>query len=492
MPQRELDDIQGLVFFGYGGLKHARYVFLQIHDAAAGRTWLRAVAGETTSAVLLPRDRRAATSQNIAFTAPGLQALGLGANVLGTFPAEFCEGMAQPRRSRILGDCVGSDPARWEIGGPGNTPHVLLLLFAKNGAGDDGIETLFARHRERWEQTRGGVTLMAVQETIPLGETEHFGFRDGISSVAIRGAPVAPRPGETPVAPGEFVLGYPNEYQKLPFAPSVAGADDADDVLPAAPDEPNRRKDLGRNGTFLVYRKLRQDVVGFWRFCDEQTRNPDNSPNPSERTRLAAKIVGRWPSGAPLVLCPDNDDPALGGDPDRNNDFRFAQADAQGLRCPLGAHIRRSNPRDSLAPGPAESLVMVNRHRLLRRGRPYGALLLDPLTESDDGGDRGLIFICLNANIARQFEFVQQTWLNDPTFHGLYDNKDPLVGDNRDGSLGTPVFPGPGDIPCRFTIPELPVRRRINHVPRFVHVRGGGYFFLPGLRALRFLSRGSG
>jgi deferrochelatase/peroxidase EfeB len=133
---------------------------------------------------------------------------------------------------------------------------------------------------------------------------------------------------------------------------------------------------------------------------------------------------------------------------------------------------------------------MVNRHRLLRRGRPYGPLLPDPVTE-DDGADRGLVFICLNANIARQFEFVQQTWLNDPKFHGLYDNKDPIVGDNFDTSLageGTPPEGGP-DIPYRFTIQGEPFRQRIQGIPRFVHVRGGGYFFLPGKAALRFLAQ---
>jgi Dyp-type peroxidase family len=291
------------------------------------------------------------------------------------------------------------------------------------------------------------------------------------------------------IQPGEVLLGYPNEYNKLPFSPTVAASDDSANLLRPDAEHPDRR-DLGRNGTYLVFRKLRQDVVRFWQFCDEQTKNDDGTSNPEERTRLAAKMVGRWPSGAPARAVPRQRRLRSGRDAGRNNVFGFAETDPHGYRCPLGAHIRRSNPRDGLGPTPKESATIVNRHRLLRRGRPYGELMLDPLQESgDDGVDRGLVFICLNANIARQFEFVQQTWINDPKFHGLYDNKDPITGDNLDLSLGGPPDPEEdADIPYNFTIPQQPVRRRISGLTRFVHVRGGGYFFLPGLSALRFLA----
>ena len=209
---------------------------------------------------------------------------------------------------------------------------------------------------------------------------------------------------------------------------------------------------------------------GFWRFIDASV------PHPAERTRLAAKMVGRWPGGAALALAPDRDDPALS----EANEFGYFHEDPLGVRCPVGAHIRRTNPRDSLDPGPGteKSLAINRRHRLLRRGREYGqALSADAaLTESlapDEA--RGLHFICLNGNIARQFEFVQNTWLNNPKFAGLYDDSDPLVGQSAPYG-GT------------FTMPSESVRARINGMPRFVRVRGGAYFFLPGLNALRHLA----
>jgi deferrochelatase/peroxidase EfeB len=172
------------------------------------------------------------------------------------------------------------------------------------------------------------------------------------------------------------------------------------------------------------------------------------------------------------VLTPNRDDPALAS----SNDFLYADQDPHGFACPIGAHIRRTNPRDSLVPR-KDSLTVSNRHSILRRGRSYGAPLQRFSTESDDGTERGLLFVCANANIARQFEFVQQTWVNSPKFGGLYDDRDPLLGSH--GAEGGTL-----------TIPERPVRRRLTGLPRFTTVRGGGYFFLPGIRALRFLAEG--
>jgi deferrochelatase/peroxidase EfeB len=180
-------------------------------------------------------------------------------------------------------------------------------------------------------------------------------------------------------------------------------------------------------------------------------------------------MVGRWPSGAPLALAPDADDPKLA----TANDFAYHADDERGARCPVGSHIRRSNPRDSLDPDPGSdrSFEINRRHRLLRRGREYGPPLpLEQALHGDDAAERGLHFICLNANIARQFEFVNHTWLNNPKFGELYDDADP--------------FFAPG---C-FTIPTGGVRERVTHVPRFVTVQGGAYFFLPGLAALRSLA----
>jgi Dyp-type peroxidase family len=235
------------------------------------------------------------------------------------------------------------------------------------------------------------------------------------------------------------------------------------------------RADLGRNGTYLVVRQLRQDVAGFWRYLESATRHPDGSADAAAKIRLGARLVGRWPGGAPLVLSPDRDDPALSS----ATDFGYYAADPDGLRCPIGAHVRRTNPRDSLDPDPGsqKSIDIGNRHRLLRRGREYGPVAsADQLASGvDDGIERGLHFLCLSANIARQFEFIQHTWVNNPKFSGLYQDADPLVAARRDGA------------DC-FTIPGQPVRTRLTALPQFVTTRGGAYFFLPGLKALRYLA----
>ena len=216
-------------------------------------------------------------------------------------------------------------------------------------------------------------------------------------------------------------------------------------------------------------RQLEQDVEGFWRYAGQATRRPDGSEDPGARTALAAKMVGRWPSGAPLVETPDRDNPRLSDD----NDFGYYRTDPLGLACPLGAHIRRMNPRDSLDPQPGTdaSLAVNDGHRLLRRGRSYGAD-----TGAQAEGGTGLHFICLAASLIRQFEFVQHTWLNSPTFHGLYDDTDPLIGSRHPRG-------------ATFTVPGRPVRRRYRDLPQFVRTRGGAYFFLPGISALRYLDQ---
>ncbi len=266
---------------------------------------------------------------------------------------------------------------------------------------------------------------------------------------------------------GEFVLGYRNGYRQLTDRPLLPTSADPRQLLPSDPGG-SGQADLGRNGTYLVLRQLEQDVDGFWRYVAEATRRPDGSDDRCAQDALAGKLVGRWRSGAPLVKAPYRDDPALAED----NDFGYHHTDPLGLACPLGAHIRRANPRDSLDPQPGTdaSLLVNSLHRLLRRGRSYG-----PVGGAPEGAT-GLYFICLAANLARQFEFVQHTWLNDPTFNRLYDDSDPLVGSRQ--SRGR-----------TFTVPALPVRRRYRGLPQFVRTRGGAYFFLPGISALRYLQQ---
>jgi Dyp-type peroxidase family len=289
-------------------------------------------------------------------------------------------------------------------------------------------------------QEFGGLAELSTQDGVRIpGRREHFGYREGISEVIVEGSGREALPGWGPPSkPGEFIMGYPDEYGTIPAFPQPAL--------------------LGRNGCYLVYRKLYQDVAGFRRFLRQHARDED------EVEWLAAKLMGRWRSGAPLVLAPERDDPALADDPQRSSDFDYARMDPQGLACPLGAHVRRANPRDSVHG--------ANRNRLIRRGLPYGPPL--PEGAPDDGIDRGVAVIMGCGSISRQFEFVQRAWLNNRKFNGLENDKDPICGDNDGSSM--------------MTIQRKPLRRRIHGIPRFVTVKGGGYFFAPGIAALRHLA----
>jgi Dyp-type peroxidase family len=437
----DVPDVQGLVARGYGNLRAAAFVLLSLEDAEAARGWVAAIRERVTRGDERPDER----AVNVAFTSSGLERLGLARGQLQLFSNEFVTGMTTPHRTRILADLGENAPSEWEWGGPQSARvDAVLLLYAQDGAG------LAALEEEELGRLGGGLALVRRLDTADLDGIEPFGFRDGVSQPYVEGLSKTGPP-ESTVRAGEFVLGYPNEY----------GLYTDRQLLEAAPD-------LARNGTYLVFRQLHQDVSGFWRFLDSVTGDAD------ARLRLAAKMVGRWPSGAPLVVVPDADNPARA----EANDFAYHDQDRRGVRCPVGSHIRRANPRDSLDPRPGteDSFAVNRRHRLLRRGREYGPpMSLEQALAGDDGGDRGIHFICLNANIARQFEFVNHTWLNNAKFDRLYDDADPLVG---------PSEPYGGT----FTIPTEGVRERVTKVPRFVTVKGGAYFFLPGLAGLRYLA----
>jgi Dyp-type peroxidase family len=460
----ELADIQGLFARGYGDLRAAAFLLLGIEDAVAARRWLGDTAGAITSSEARPGER----ALNLAFTGPGLARVGLPAEALAMFSNELVAGMTTPHRSRILGDLDENAPARWEWGSPGGPQiDLALLLYSRDGTG-------LARLEE--EQTRGltagGLALRHRLGTSDLDDFEPFGFRDGISQPFVEGL-AKKGPPETTVRAGEFLLGYPNEYGLVTGRPLLDVSADPLETLPRDA-EGSGRADLGRNGSYLVFRQLRQDVPGFWRYVDRVTRRPDGSSDPQARLRLASKMVGRWPSGAPLTLAPDADDTSLAD----ANDFAYHELDPRGARCPVGSHIRRSHPRDSLdpRPGSSDSWEINRRHRILRRGREYGtSLTIDQALAGGDSTERGLNFICLNANIQRQFEFINHTWVNNPKFDGLYDDADPVTA---------PSAPFGG----MFTIPTEGVRERVTNVPRFVSVRGGAYFFLPGLAAVRYLA----
>lgn len=462
VTEPELNDVQGIVARGYGSLAAARFLLLRLDDGAAARAWARTLAETVT-----PADERPAEhALNVAFTSSGLRRLGLPEDVLALFSNELVDGMTTPHRRRLLGDLDGNAPEHWEWGGPGGEVDAVLLLYGR----DD--RTLDALVEKQEQALPAAVRVVRRLETSDLQGLEPFGFRDGISQPPIEGLSRSGPPG-TAVRFGEFVLGYPNEYGRYTDRPVLGRAADPHGLLPSAPDD-RGRADLGRNGSYLAFRQLRQDVGGFWRFLDGATRRPDGGSDPDRRLRLAAKMVGRWPDGSPLALAPERPDPAHAG----ATEFGYF-VDAHGARCPVGAHVRRANPRDSLdpRPGSADSLAINRRHRILRRGREYGPpLTVDEALRGEDGeAERGLQFICLGANLARQFEFVHHTWLNDPKFAGLYDDSDPLV---------SPSEPYGGT----FTIPSAGLRERVEGVPRFVSVLGGAYFFLPGIAALRYLA----
>jgi Dyp-type peroxidase family len=454
----EAEDVQGLVFRGYGGLRHASYPLLRIENATAARSFLRELEPRISHGRRQERD----VAIQIAFSYEGLAKLGLAPEALAGFSREFSEGMTTDHRQRLLGDEGESTPDAWYWGGrKTESIHLVLMLFASSA---ERLSQLQVELSARW--TAAGIKEVRRLQAAELSETEHFGFADGISQPAIEGYHASSSTLHR-VKAGEFILGYPNEYGLYTDRPKVPAALDPSGILP--PDvEASPHRDFGKNGTYLVFRQLRQDVPAFRKTLDELTRNPNGTPNPAARERLAAQMVGRWPSGTSLVVSPERDDSTRSDD----NEFRYHDPDRLGLKCPIGSHVRRANPRDALdpLPGTDTSLAVNRHHRVIRRGRAYGPKLPEGAV---DQADRGLILIFVNAMISRQFEFIQHSWLNDPHFNGLYNDADPIVGAQSNNE---------------FAAPGEPIGRRCTGLPRFVTVTGGAYFFLPGIRALRYLA----
>jgi deferrochelatase/peroxidase EfeB len=448
-------DVQGIVGSGYGRRPEALFLGLRVDDGAAGRAFLAELLPRVTSMA----DSSSGRALNVALSHAGLARLGLPQAALDGFSLEFAGGMARPTRSAFLGDVDEQAPSTWAWGGPDNPcVDVLLLLYAGTCEELDAHAAVV-----RGLFPADGVVEVATLPTTTLTPYDHLGFADGISQPAVAGL-MGDQDGAVPL--GEFLLGYPNAYGRLTRRPLLPAAADPGGVLPpASRSEAPGSVDLGRNGTYLVARTLAVDVAAFRDHTERWAARTGLSAG-----QVAAKMVGRWPSGTSLTVSPDAD-PGTGPGP-VDNDFRYHRdGDALGLGCPVAAHVRRANPRDSLDPRPgSEAAVRVNdRHRLIRRGRQYG-----PLPD----GELGLHFLCLNANISRQFEFVQHTWLNNPAFAGLQDSPDPIAG----------YHPPEGGV---FPVPADPVRHRLLDLPRFMRLRGGGYFFLPGVRALHHIASGS-
>jgi len=452
----ETQDIQGMLFSGYSKQGSAAYVFLTIRDAAAARAWLKDLRPRVTTGEDRERDRK--TSLNLAFTYQAFARWGLEKTALDDFSRPFIEGMSRPARAQMLGD----DPNQWAWGKPDHSLHVLLMLFART---PEDLEATLAQERRAAAAALDEVFTIPSQTT-PFVEgskmnKEHFGFVDGLAQPDLAGYRTERHKANgsgNEIQPGEVVLGYGNEFEgQLTASPHVT---DGRGIL--------KDRDFGRNGSYVVVRQMEQDVAGFWSMIREQCKK-DGSADAAAEEALAAKIIGRWRDGTPVTLSPDRD----GFDPARLNDFGFADQDPNGYQCPYGAHIRRANPRDTLLDDKDESIVTLRRHRLLRRGRPYGPRIATRYTP--DGQARGLVFITLNANIERQFEFVQHAWITQPNFAGLYDEADPLLG-GRTEKAGA------------FSIPKCPVRTMHQGILPHIGVKGGAYFFLPGLAALHYLS----
>ena len=434
----DLDDIQSGALHERPSPYVGSYLLVRIDDRASGRELVRRLlplvdSGRPSS----DPDRDAWIT--VAFTYEGLKALGVPQDSLDSFAPEFRQGMAA--RAAELGDVGESGPDNWEQPLGSGDVHIAIAAISPDAA---RLEAVLERARRARHEVPG-VELIWRQDCyqLPNGRTS-FGFKDGIGQPAIEGSGIPPtNPKERPLKAGEIILGYPDETGELSPMPTP-------DVL-------------GRNGTYIVFRKLHTRVAAYRQYLRERASSRE------EEARLGAKMLGRWQSGAPLALTPESDDEELGADPGRNNDFLYAD-DPRGFKCPAGSHARRANPRDALD---HEGGVNARLHRMIRRGTSYGPMLPEGVLD-DDGEDRGIIFVFAGAHLDRQFEFVKTQWLNDGIFIGAPAEKDPMVGAN-DGS-GT------------FTIPQQPIRRRLTEVPPFVVTRGGEYCFAPGLQALRWLA----
>jgi deferrochelatase/peroxidase EfeB len=503
----ESNEIQSLVFGGLGFMPHGRVMLVDLAaNTPAVRSWLKAIEPEV--AFDDGRRLRHKAVVTLALGPGALAGAGLPPDALETFPAAFLDGMTGPGRARILGDDDKTDDWWW---GADRQHDVALLIYGVNA---EAVQALADRIAAL--TTQHGHTLAHGVDLAPVPNEVHepFGFLDGVSQPVIRGSYQGLRSPDAInlVEPGEFILGYPDNRGNLPPGPALQAIDDPDNRLPIHCDGTgsfstsvvDAPREIGRNGSFLVIRQLEQDHDAFWSYCETQAellKHRLPAPYVIDKTFIGAKMIGRWPNGSSLVrnpylpygaagLTPSKptrrpesnpagvapsiapapaappDAAASNADPNAaDNDFLFGAEDPQGLRCPYGAHIRRANPRDSLDPGSQDQIDISNRHRILRVGRAYAPA---------EGQKPGLLFMCLNGDIERQFEFVQQTWLGSETFHGLSGERDPIAGNSGKPSSG-------------FTIPTRDGPVRLKPLARFVTPRGGGYFFLPSKTFLDFL-----
>jgi deferrochelatase/peroxidase EfeB len=495
-------EIQSIIFGGLGFMPCGVCLFYELPDVVTdARAWLTAIMPHV--AFNDGRRLKEKAVATLALGAGGLERLGLPEEGLNTFPYAFLTGLADDARARILGDKGDNAVDKWRWGK--TAPHAAMLVYGKTAEDVAGlVATLTAAANSHGVRLAHRVPL----KEIVADKREPFGFADGISQPVIRGTYKGLKAADPIhlVEPGEFILGYPDGRGNTPPGPTLPAIADPRNILPLVETTGDFTRnfvdgvrDLGCNGSFLVIRELEQNVDAFHDYCDQESaRLQERLPEPYEITPefIGAKLVGRWQNGSSTVRHPylpkkahAHADGASGGTErpttaatapgveakverpakashTQDNDFLFGTEDPEALRCPFGAHIRRANPRDSLSPGSQDQIDISNRHRIIRIGRQY---------VPEEGASPGLFFMCLNADLERQFEFVQQTWIRSPGFHGLSGEQDPLLGD---GDAGT----------CHFTIPTRYGPVRLSPVPAMVKTRGGGYFFLPGKRLLDFLA----
>jgi Dyp-type peroxidase family len=506
-------NVQGLVASGFSDLPAARAMFLHfdigLGEKEDGGRWLHELHAVAPIVDASDRHSRAAV---IGFTWRGLREMGLPTEALESFDRPFKEGMFHEDRLRRLGDrragkwmpTVIKDGPKWSgnvlpddseasIRASKNaqprtnvtTPisvHALLLLYDKDEASVASWATDVGTALEPYGVRivhQLSLSLRLDQNTIAR---EHFGFADGVSQpIPYEEGVVKLESGENAtnddsihrVPLGEILMGHVNGHSEVAEGPALSDTH----IGREAGLQPHPRSvgslDLGRDGSYMVVRELKQYVAQFWQSMERSAARLNASAAkdaaPLDPDWVASKIVGRDRNGnllRPNGVSPPNEPRPAG------NEFRFFDDDRLGRGCPLGSHVRRGNPRDGLAPTANEKQTLLdaaNNHRILRRGRKFGPDIDDRTV--DDGVDRGLLFICLNTDIGRQFEFVQQTWVLNSNFTVLFNETDPLIGP-------------PGDM----TIPEAPLRRIIP-VETFVQMAGGEYFFLPSMAALRYLER---
>jgi deferrochelatase/peroxidase EfeB len=452
-PGLDLGDVQGFILRGYN-LPAVRHFLLRIADPAAARRSLGRLAGggagdgpRITSAAPW-RGGKPANCLNVGFTFDGLRAVGLPDESLRSFPAEFAAGAVA--RAAAIGDTGESAPETWIPAFAQAQVQVILSLYARSREVREEVTADLRRD----VLGAGGFSELDHLDAHDLPDgTVHFGYRDGISQPVVEGGPARKVHDMQPPAPaGEFLLGYPS--QLAGFAYPVP--------QPAA---------LGTNGSFVAFRVLKQEVAAFASFLRDEAAKL----NVSEEL-VAAKLCGRWRTGVPLSLSPDTGSPSPPIPFAELNDFDYVPSQAnpgvfddhKGLRCPIGSHLRRNNPRGELVLGDDG-----HQHRIIRRGAPYGPAY-DP-SRPDDGSERGLLGLFIVVSLQDQFEFLMSQWVNGSIFAaGLAGTKDPLLGDHDPAT-------------SKFVLPTANGPVTITGFPRFVVTRGGAYCFLPSLTALRYL-----